>query len=456
MLNAKDAIDEAGTIHIGVANVPAGDIADFPVDAERTDYVRLTVADNGRGMTPEVSGTRVRAVLHDEAGGQGTGLGLSTVYGTAHQNGGFVTVRSSPGSGSMFAFYLPAHRAAKRPSTPPPVESHAESATILVVDDEPMILSLISRFLDSLGYEVLTATGPVEAERIASTRDDIRLLISNVVMPGGSGPALAQRLKTRQPKLEVLLMSGYAANSSSPATANHCSRSRSAWTSSRSAYGRCSACADPGATCVARPRGACGKHPGHASQRTARDRDRGVHTVRSVAVGDAVLLRQRRPAVPRRLPVRAAGDRQRGVHHHDARLGVWLVVGHVREGVHRHARDVGPLRRTRHAGVEPGDRDGLRRDAGALSRSSTLMATAGTGSINAANWPTTPQLDPASYFTLTIAAPSGCELDLASAALDVKSSGTGPSGAAIAGNEAAFGQTTPCRRRHPARLRCPS
>ena len=112
----------------------------------------------------------------------------------------------------MFAFYLPAHRAAKRPSTPPPVESHAESATILVVDDEPMILSLISRFLDSLGYEVLTATGPVEAERIASTRDDIRLLISDVVMPGGSGPALAQRLKTRQPKLEVLLMSGYAAN----------------------------------------------------------------------------------------------------------------------------------------------------------------------------------------------------------------------------------------------------
>lgn len=82
-------------------------------------------------------------------------------------------------------------------------------------------------------------------------------------------------------------------------------------------------------------------------------------------------------------------------------------------------------------------------NAGALSRSSTLMATAGTGSINAANWPTTPQLDPASYFTLTIAAPSGCELDLASAALDVKSSGTGPSGAAIAGNDSAFGQTTP-------------
>ena len=79
--------------------------------------------------------------------------------------------------------------------------------------------------------------------------------------------------------------------------------------------------------------------------------------------------------------------------------------------------------------------------AGALSRSSTLMATAGTGSINAANWPTG-QLDPASYFTLTIVAPSGCALDLTGVALDVKSSSTGPSSAAIAASDSAFAQTT--------------
>jgi two-component system, cell cycle response regulator CpdR len=81
---------------------------------------------------------------------------------------------------------------------------------ILVVDDEPMILSVIARFLESLGYEVLTASGPPEAERIASTRDDIRLLISDVVMPDGSGPALARRLVTRHPSLKVLLISGHA------------------------------------------------------------------------------------------------------------------------------------------------------------------------------------------------------------------------------------------------------
>jgi len=212
VLNARDAIDDAGTIHIGVTNVPLADVADLPADAARTDYVRLTVTDNGRGMTPEVAARVFEPFFTTKQDGQGTGLGLSTVYGTAHQNGGFVTVRSSPGAGAVFAFYLPAHRTAKRPSTPPPVEPHAETAAILVVDDEPMILSLISRFLDSFGYEVLTATGPAEAERIASTRDDIRLLISDVVMPGGSGPALAQRLTTRHPRLKVLLMSGYAAN----------------------------------------------------------------------------------------------------------------------------------------------------------------------------------------------------------------------------------------------------
>jgi len=81
--------------------------------------------------------------------------------------------------------------------------------------------------------------------------------------------------------------------------------------------------------------------------------------------------------------------------------------------------------------------------AGALSRSSTLTATAGTDSINAASWPTTGQLDPASYFTLTIAAPNGCALDLTGAALDVKSSGTGPASAAIAASDTAFAQTTP-------------
>ena len=90
-------------------------------------------------------------------------------------------------------------------------------STVLVVDDEPMILSLMSRLLTALGYEVVTANGPGEAERIASSRDDIRLLITDVVMPGGSGPALAHRLTTRRPELKVLLMSGYAGNVESEA-----------------------------------------------------------------------------------------------------------------------------------------------------------------------------------------------------------------------------------------------
>jgi two-component system cell cycle sensor histidine kinase/response regulator CckA len=121
-------------------------------------------------------------------------------------------VRSAPGAGAQFAVFLPAHRGQPRPATPPPVETRSDVATILVVDDEPMILSLMSRSLTSLGYEVVTANGPAEAERIAASRDDIRLLITDVVMPGGNGPALAHRLKTRRPELKVMLMSGYAAN----------------------------------------------------------------------------------------------------------------------------------------------------------------------------------------------------------------------------------------------------
>ena len=144
--------------------------------------------------------------------GQGTGLGLfdrlwhrapeRRVRDGAHQPGcrRDLRVLLARASHDEATEHAAAHRAARRDRHDPRGRRRA---------DDPVA---DPRFLDSLGYEVLTATSPAEAERIASTRDDIRLLISDVVMPGGSGPALAQRLTMRQPKLKVLLMSGYAAN----------------------------------------------------------------------------------------------------------------------------------------------------------------------------------------------------------------------------------------------------
>ena len=144
--------------------------------------------------------------------GQGTGLGLATVYGIVKQNEGFINVISNPGRGATFRIYLP--RCAGQPELPPkgaPASEYARGAeTILLVEDEPGLLSLTRQILIRLGYSVLTASTPGEAIQVARDHAGrIHLLITDVIMPEMNGKQLERSLRTHCPEIKCLFMSGY-------------------------------------------------------------------------------------------------------------------------------------------------------------------------------------------------------------------------------------------------------
>ena len=146
--------------------------------------------------------------------GKGTGLGLATVYGIVKQNKGFVTVASAPGQGSTFTLYLPRSvEPAVLATTVNQAEAMTGSETILVVEDEPLILRMTRDMLELLGYSVLTASDPNEALRLAREHaGPIHLLVTDVVMPEMNGRDLAEQVRRIRPGLGCLFMSGYTAD----------------------------------------------------------------------------------------------------------------------------------------------------------------------------------------------------------------------------------------------------
>jgi two-component system cell cycle sensor histidine kinase/response regulator CckA len=147
--------------------------------------------------------------------GKGTGLGLATVYGIVRQNSGFINVYSEPGQGTTFRIYLPRHAAeAVQPTADQTMMAKADgNETILLVEDEPMILDITRTMLEQHGYKVLAAETPAKAIRLAREHaDEIHLLMTDVVMPEMNGRDLARNLLSLYPKLKRLFMSGYTAN----------------------------------------------------------------------------------------------------------------------------------------------------------------------------------------------------------------------------------------------------
>ncbi len=216
-VNARDSINGVGNVIIETSNATLDEAYCIVHEGSRPgDYVVLTVSDNGCGIEKHNLGKLFEPFFTTKDIGQGTGLGLSTVYGIVKQNDGYINVYSEPGQGATFKIYLPRHREATRPrhAECELVEEHSSGGeTILLVEDEASILLMARMMLERLGYNILCAARPGEALKIgASCSKKIHLLITDVVMPEMSGRDLAERMTALYPDLKCLYMSGYPAN----------------------------------------------------------------------------------------------------------------------------------------------------------------------------------------------------------------------------------------------------
>ena len=213
VLNARDALPAGGEIRLEVALVPRSQVA---VSADLLshvgDYVQLRVVDNGVGIAPEVRAHLFEPFFTTKEFGKGTGLGLASVYGIVCQSNGCITVESEPGRGSVFTMHFPLAPETGEPRPPlAPAQPDGSRETILLVEDVDAVRVSISAVLRRRGYNVVEASGArVACEIFAGRGNDIDLLLTDIVMPDMSGPALAQRLIGLRPELRVLFISGYA------------------------------------------------------------------------------------------------------------------------------------------------------------------------------------------------------------------------------------------------------
>ncbi|MBF0204081.1 MAG: PAS domain S-box protein [Desulfamplus sp.] len=214
-INAKDAIAGVGNVSIKTCNITYDEVycSNSP-DAIPGDYVMLTVSDDGCGMEKEILTNLFEPFFTTKAFGQGTGLGLATVYGIVKQNNGFINVYSEPEKGTTFKIYLPRHIDKSLQTDKEDVVEFAKHGdeTILLVEDEPVILKMGKLILEGLGYKVLTADLPSKAINLAEKHaNEIELLITDVVMPEMHGRDLAQNILSILPHIKCLFMSGYTA-----------------------------------------------------------------------------------------------------------------------------------------------------------------------------------------------------------------------------------------------------
>lgn len=210
-LNARDAMPAGGRLVIDTGVLLLSDADEFS-DLAPGEYVRLRVGDSGTGMAPEVIERAFEPFFTTKASGEGSGLGLATVYGIVTQAGGTVKIVSEQGIGSAVTVLLPAtDRAADGTPAPEPGTTLARGETLLVVEDEAALREVAGRILSGAGYRVLSADcGPTALQLAAAHEGRIDLLVSDVVMPGMLGKDVAERLVAARPDTRVLYMSGYA------------------------------------------------------------------------------------------------------------------------------------------------------------------------------------------------------------------------------------------------------
>jgi len=218
-VNAQDALGGKGDIAIETCTLMMeGEDVRLHPGMVAGEYVLLAFRDNGCGMSSEVLAHIFEPFFTTKVAGHGTGLGLATVYGIIKQHNGFISVTSREGEGTTFRVYLPA--SVVQPLLKPVVESakplqETDHHTVLVVEDNDMVREMVQEMLEGYGYTVLSAVDPAHAIELASeNRTRISLLVSDVVMPGMSGPELYEQLIVQMPDLRVVYISGYPMNPS--------------------------------------------------------------------------------------------------------------------------------------------------------------------------------------------------------------------------------------------------
>ncbi|MBI5881781.1 MAG: response regulator [Elusimicrobia bacterium] len=217
-VNARDAMPTGGRLRIETRVVSLDEAAAKARPYARPGpYLALEVSDTGTGMDQAVLSHIFEAFFTTKAEGQGTGLGLSTIYGIVRQCGGFISVESAPGTGSKFTVHLPlvdreAPAKEPAPGASPPL---ARGEAVLVAEDDEFVRRFAVRALKSLGYRVFDAGSPEEALKLG-VKEDVQLLLSDLVMPGMTGLELARRLGERKPLVKTLFMSGFSIESPIP------------------------------------------------------------------------------------------------------------------------------------------------------------------------------------------------------------------------------------------------
>lgn len=210
-VNARDAMPNGGILEVETKNIFLDHaFCEMHKGADPGNYVLLSVHDTGKGIDNETMKHIFEPFFTTKEIGKGTGLGLATVYGIVRQSGGYIDVQSQEGSGTTVAIYLP--RVDKVPET---VEKHeskvaeGKNETILFVEDDDMVRNMVAAVLEQYGYNVIEAENGSVAMKRCEQEDKIHLMITDVVMPGTSGPDLVRQIITIQPEMKVLYISGY-------------------------------------------------------------------------------------------------------------------------------------------------------------------------------------------------------------------------------------------------------
>jgi signal transduction histidine kinase len=223
-VNARDAMEGRGRLIIatGAATLAAAAVGNNPAG----DYVTIAVTDSGCGMSDEVRERVFEPFFTTKPVGKGTGLGLSQIFGFVRQSEGEIALESKPGRGTTVTLYLP-RRIVEEPAQPAPVEAVTDAPAplagldVLVVEDDPRVLAATTGALAELGHNAIDCNDPLRAEEMLGAHDTIDLVISDVLMPGRTGPEMIAALAPAYPHLAVLFVTGFAGEAASDAFAGH-------------------------------------------------------------------------------------------------------------------------------------------------------------------------------------------------------------------------------------------